>query len=212
MTKLQLTASILALATATCAEAGPVRWSVGINVGPGYYYRPWGYPYYYYPYGYPSPPAVIYAVPPPPTVVIPATAAPTQVVPAPVVGSTTPAVIPQVSAPQPNVIQAGTDLAAPRLANADAWMQHLGNPDERIRQDAVMELGRMRAEKAVDSLTATLAGDRSPAVRDAAARALGLIGSPRSLTALTHAAQADPDRDVRRSAQFAVEIIQSNRR
>ena len=39
-----------------------------------------------------------------------------------------------------------------------------------------------------------------------------LIGSPRSLTALTHAAQADADRDVRRSAQFAVEVIQANQR
>jgi HEAT repeat protein len=72
-----------------------------------------------------------------------------------------------------------------------------------------MSLGRLKAERAVDPLAATLAGDRSPAVRDAAARALGLVGSPRGLTALKYAAQADSDRDVRHSAQFAVEIIQS---
>jgi HEAT repeat protein len=63
----------------------------------------------------------------------------------------------------------------------------------------------------VDPLAATLAGDRSPAVRDAAARALGLIASPQALPALERAAQADADRDVRRSAQFAVEVIQANR-
>jgi len=58
-------------------------------------------------------------------------------------------------------------------------------------------------------LAATLAGDQSPAVRDAAARALGLIGSTKGLPALQRAAQVDNDRDVRRSAQFAVEVIQS---
>jgi hypothetical protein len=39
---------------------------------------------------------------------------------------------------------------------------------------------------------------------------LGLICAPRSLTALIHAAQADADSDVRRSAAFAVEIIKLN--
>src|SRR5262249_5883046 len=74
------------------------------------------------------------------------------------------------------------------------------------------ELGRMKADRAIDPLLAALAGDRSPVVRDAAARALGLIGSPRALTALLHAAQADNDRDVRHSAPFAVEVIQTNSR
>ena len=54
---------------------------------------------------------------------------------------------------------------------------------------------------------ATLNPTNSPPVREAAARALGLIGSPRALTALRYAAQADSDRDVRRSAQFSVEVI-----
>ena len=60
-----------------------------------------------------------------------------------------------------------------------------------------MELGRTKSERALDPLAATLAGDRSPVVRDAAARALGLIASPKALPALTHAAQADTDRDER---------------
>jgi HEAT repeat protein len=89
-------------------------------------------------------------------------------------------------------------------------LQLLRSPDECARRDAAMDLGRMRTDRAVDPLTATLAGDHSPVVRDAAARALGLIAAPRSLTALIRAAQADNDRDVRHSAQFAVEIIRTN--
>lgn len=220
MNRLQLTASILALAAAPLAHAGPVRWSVGINVGPGWgggYYRPYyrPYPYYYQPYAiYAPPPAVYYEAPPavvvrPSAVVVPSYSSPVPSEPPTYQG---PVVAPlQSNAPAPNVIQAGVEQPA-RSVSAETWLQHLGNPDEKARMDAVMELGRMRAERAVEPLTATLAGDRSPAVRDAAARALGLIGSPRSLTALTHAAQADADRDVRRSAQFAIEVIQSNRR
>jgi HEAT repeat protein len=64
----------------------------------------------------------------------------------------------------------------------------------------------------VGPLSALLTSDRSPAVRETAARALGLIGSPQAVTALTRAAQADTDRDVRRSAQFAVEVIEVNQR
>jgi HEAT repeat protein len=76
--------------------------------------------------------------------------------------------------------------------------------------DAVLNLGKMKAAQAVDAVAATMAGDKSPQVRDAAARSLGLMGSPAALTALKYAAQADSDRDVRHSAQFAVEVIQSN--
>jgi len=75
----------------------------------------------------------------------------------------------------------------------------------------VMQLGRLRALAGIDPLAATLAGDRSPLVREAAARGLGLIGSPKALPALQHAAMADPDRDVRHSAQFAAEVVQSGR-
>jgi HEAT repeat protein len=47
-------------------------------------------------------------------------------------------------------------------------------------------------------------------VREAAARALGLIGAPTALSALQYAAQADDDRDVRHSASFAADVIRSN--
>ena len=55
-----------------------------------------------------------------------------------------------------------------------------------------------------------LAADRSAAVREAAARGLGLIGSSDALPALQRAAQADDNRDVRHSAQFAAEGIRSS--
>ena len=78
------------------------------------------------------------------------------------------------------------------------------------RADAAIRLGRNKDAQAVPHLTQTLRSDSSPAVREAAARGLGLIGAPASLSALQNAAQADDDRDVRRSASFAAEIIRAN--
>jgi HEAT repeat protein len=88
-------------------------------------------------------------------------------------------------------------------------LQRLRDRDERVRADAAVQLGRLRAERAVDPLAATLAGDSSPVVREAAARGLGLIGSVKGLAALRRAAQVDGDRDVRHSAMFAVDVIQA---
>ena len=61
------------------------------------------------------------------------------------------------------------------------YLQQLRNPDERVRADSVLQLGRLKVISSVDPLAATLAGDRSPLVREAAARALALIGSPKAL-------------------------------
>ncbi len=159
---------------------------------PGVYYRP--YPLYYYP----PPPRVI--VEPAPIIV--QQHAPIVVAPPP------PSVAVQ---PSPSLVPTANVVVASSEA-IDRHLQLLTSPDELVRRDAVMDLGRLKAEGALDPLAATLAGDKSPVVRDAAARALGLIAAPRSLAALTHAAQADTDRDVRRSAQFAVEVIQANLR
>jgi HEAT repeat protein len=89
-------------------------------------------------------------------------------------------------------------------------LQRLASGDDRGRAEAAQQLGRLRDGRAVGPLTRALEQDRSPAVRDAAARGLGLIGSPASLYALQRAAQADDDRDVRRSAGFAAEVIRAN--
>jgi HEAT repeats len=184
------------------APAVQARWSVGVSIGGPVFYRPWGccYPgpvYYYPPYPvYAAPPAVI--VQPAPVV-----AAPAPVVAAP--GQTVP----------PLQRVAGSDSAAVAVSSnyqvdLDRYIQQLADPNDQVRLEAALQLGKMKADRAVDPVAATLAGDRSPAVREAAARALGLIGSSRGLTALKYAAQADSDRDVRHSAQFAVEIIHSN--
>jgi hypothetical protein len=172
------------------AHAGRFGLAVGINLGGPCCYRP------YYPYGYCYP------------------AYPVYVAPAPVVVQQAPAAQPaQLQAASPNL------RPVPETAQASASsgqqnevrrnLQLLGAADERVRADSVMQLGRLRAPEAVDPLAATLAGDRSPEVREAAARALGLIGSSKGLPALQRAAQIDSDRDVRHSAQFAMEVIQT---
>jgi hypothetical protein len=193
MTKMRMIA-LAALAglalTGSQAQAwcrGPV-FGIGINLGPPCY-RPWGYYDYYYYRPYP-----VYVAPPP-----------VVVQPAPVV------VQPTGNAP---VAQRSASEPAPELhpvnydhqADVDRYLQQLADPNDQTRMAALMELGKMKAVQAVDPVAATLAGD----VRDAAARALGLIGSPRALMALKYAAQADGDRDVRHSAAFAVDVIQSN--
>ena len=114
---------------------------------------------------------------------------------------------PAEPAPQP-IHPAAFTNAQP---DVDRHLQQLGNADERVRSQTVIELGRMRAYRAADPLAATLAGDPSPVVREAAARALALIGSRQALPALQRAALADADHDVRHSAQFAVEVIQAGR-
>ncbi len=185
--------------------AGPAsaRWVVGIGIGfpicaPGPYYS-----YPYYPYYYAPPPVVVQA---PPVGVQPAYAPPA-VAATPVPPATS------ATAPVPELVQAPAlrPVAADRTADVDRRIQHLSNPDAKVRADVAVELGRMKAERAVDALTTTLAGDGSAEVREAAARGLGLIGSARALPALQRAAQADADRDVRNSARFAADVIQTNR-
>jgi HEAT repeat protein len=96
-----------------------------------------------------------------------------------------------------------------RQAQVSRCLGALSDADEGTRLNNVAQLGRLRSIQAVEPLSVTLASDRSAAVREAAARALGLIGSPKALSALSQAALGDSDRDVRRSAQFAMEVIQS---
>lgn len=184
------------------AQAWPLRIGIGLNLGIpiGPVYSP--YPYAY-PYTYPAyPPVVVQQSPP---VVVGTTTPPST--PPTVVGNS-PSYVPA----DPNMLRATNSM--PSLANnnrpgVDELLARLGQSDENSRRDAIMDLGRMKADRAIDPLTSSLANDKSPVVRDAAARALGLIGASRSLPALIRAAQADNDRDVRHSAQFAIEIIRS---
>lgn len=91
----------------------------------------------------------------------------------------------------------------------DPTAKLLTSPLERDRVDAAVSLARGQSEKAIDALQRALAKDTSVRVREAAARVLGLIGSPAALDALQTAAQNDKDRDVRDSARFAAEVIRT---
>jgi HEAT repeats len=206
-------ALVLVLASWSPAEAG-VR--IGIGIGfpfPGYYYPPCYSPYYY---GYYPPPVV---VAPAPVIVAQPTvlqAAP-PVQPAPIARPSYSPPAPLPSAPEPiNVAPraltptAAQEASPDQLAAIDRNLQQLGNPDERVRAEASVALGRLRANQAVEPLKTVLTSDRSPMAREAAARGLGLIAAPSSLSALQTAAQADDDRDVRSSARFAAEVLRSH--
>jgi hypothetical protein len=187
------------------AHAG---WGVGIRIGVpypyGYYYG--GYPYGYYPYGYYyGAPVVVQpgvtVVQPPATVVQP--------------GNPTPNLQPVPPSP-------GNVLPPPRPATslepvsrdlqAEALVAQLRSGDDQARSEAANQLGRRQAVQAAEPLTTALASDRSPLVRDAAARALGQIANPTSLEALQRAAQVDDDREVRASARFAADVIRDRLR
>lgn len=181
------------------AQAGHGGLFLGLNFGvplfyPAYYYRPY--------------PVV---VAPPPVVYQPAPVVYQAAPPAPPACTAPPARPACGASPAPTIQQtAAPPLAADAGQNQVSWnLQRLADPDERVRAEAAIQLGREKVERAADPLAATLAGDRSPQVRETAARALALIGSPRALPALRHAALADGDPTVRHTAEFAAEVVQS---
>jgi hypothetical protein len=205
-------------------------YGLGIGLGLGYGYGPY-YPGLYggyggYPYAYPGPivlqqppmvmqqpvmvgsapapvlPPVIPQMPPPSGQMPPYAPAPNSY------NTTTPTVIGSAPA-SPGVTIHGPQLSTFSQTGVDSLLQLLHQSDANVRRDAIMDLGRMKAERAIDPVTAAMNTDANPVVRDAAARALGLIGNSRSLPALIRAAQSDNDRDVRHSAQFAIEVIRS---
>ena len=113
-----------------------------------------------------------------------------------------PAYNPPPAAFNPGPASSAVVLSSYDNSAVDAMLQRLSQPDENVRRDAIMELAKMKADRAVDSLVSVLANDSSPTVRDAAARGLGLIGSTRALNALIRATLADSDREVRHRARM----------
>lgn len=208
----------------------------GVYMGFGFpgYYRPygcchhygwgggwgWGYGGFYRPYGFgmvvAPPPVVVGAAPvivqqpavvQQPVVVQPTYSPPSSQAPAPL-PMPTPSTTTANAAP--DVMQAVA--VGSSSADINAALQQLRNGDEQARADAAVRLGRLRAELAIGPIVKALNSDRSPKVREAAARGLGLIGSSTALAALQYAAQADDDREVRHSASFAAETIRGNLR
>jgi hypothetical protein len=202
---------LLAALVAAVIPCGSAHAGVRVGIGIGFPCC-WGGPYCYPAYVAPAP-VVYYA---PPVVAVPAA---TPVVAQPACASAAPPASGTAPAPQPlptAAMNAATETSTLRTVSAQSgevdaqrWLQALANPEESARVDAATALGRMKSPAAVDPLAATLAGDRSPAVRAAAARALAVIGDPRALLALQRAVQGDADNDVRRTAQFAMEVIAS---
>jgi hypothetical protein len=194
-----------------------VRIGIGVPlyVGPGPYYYG-GYPYYYPPPVYVAPaPAVVYQTAPPAVVVRSSSPDTSEPIPAPQ-SPPAPIPVPPSSAPPaayaPPVISNVVPVSNQSSPQVDAAVRRLSDGNETVRRDAAIELGRLKALSAVDALASVLTKDPSPIARDGAARGLGLIASPRCLNALIYAAQADNDREVRHSAQFAVEAIRSSLR
>jgi hypothetical protein len=197
-TRMALTFTLAGMALAAAAVDVRAGWGIGVGIGAPVYYRPWGpYPYYYPYYGY----RPVYVAPPPVVIESPPVAVPSAPALQPIYQAA------PSSAPTPTIVRTqGQEVSQ---ADISHYLQLLRDPDEQVRADTVVQLGRLKALASVDPLAATLAGDRSPMVREAAARALALLGSPKALPALQRAASADPDRDVRHSAQFAIDIVQS---
>jgi HEAT repeat protein len=85
-------------------------------------------------------------------------------------------------------------------AHGEAVRPLLSDPLPAIRQRAAQVLGLMGAANAEDLLIQTLAGEKDPAVKAAALRSLGLVGTEKSLSAVQGAA-GDADPSVRAQAQ-----------
>jgi len=100
-------------------------------------------------------------------------------------------------------------LPSSRESDITMYLQQLQNVDHKQRVEAATQLGRLRANNCIDPLVNCLKNDRSPAVREACARALGQIGGSKSLDGLQQAAHADSDSDVRHSASLAADIIRA---
>ena len=172
--------AVLMIAAAPVGAHAGFGFSIGVGYGVPIYRPYWGCGYYYRPYP-------VYVVPPPVYV---------QAVP----------VVPAAPALQPIPVA----QTAPTPGEVEHYLQQLNDPDAPTRAQAALQLGRLRNRRAIDSLNRLLATDRSPSVREAAARALGLIGAPGGLGGLQRAASSDEDRDVRQSAQFAAESIRAS--
>jgi hypothetical protein len=197
-----LVSSAVLLLALTAAPAGAgFRLGIGLTfpIGGPYYY-PAPYPYYY-PAVYPAP-VIVQA----PTVYQPAYTAPAAPAPAPA-----PATLP---APTPLPAAAPATQPLTRVSGhedeIDVCLRDLINGADAARAAAAVQLGRLHAVKAIGALAQALAEDRCSAVREAAARGLGLIASPSTLEVLQRAAQSDDDRDVRHSASFAADVIRSH--
>lgn len=203
--------AVLVLACSPWA-VGQAHVYLGFGFGGPCCYRPYYGFGFYRPYVYVAPPPVVIGaapvVVPQPVVAQPVYAQPAYAPPAqPPAPLPPPTPAASAPAPVPDVTPA---VASSRPGDIDAYLEQLRSGNEAARADALVRLGRLRAERAIGPMVKALNSDGSARVREAAARGLGLIASPTALSALQYAAQADDDREVRHSASFAAEVIRGN--
>lgn len=84
----------------------------------------------------------------------------------------------------------------------------LSDADQTVRVHAVLALGKMGGEQAVNLLGATLLQDPKPHIRRLAAIRLGRLGGDSALVAL-HTAQGDTDESVRWAVESALRRLES---
>ncbi|MFO0926481.1 MAG: HEAT repeat domain-containing protein [Gemmataceae bacterium] len=192
MRRYRLLLALLAASLIPCAAQAGGRWSIGLHFG-----MPWCGPCYR-----PVMVAPVYPVyvAPAPVVVQPAAVVAVPAAPAP---TATAYAQPETAEPAP------APVARAASWNDPASTGGLTDANPRARAEAALRLGRQKDRRAVASLVRVLQDDSYADVREAAARALGLIGAPQALAALQHAAGADEDRDVRRTASFAADVIRA---
>ena len=100
------------------------------------------------------------------------------------------------------VAESGTDCAEALHPLFDMLM----NGDEMQKANSAVALARMGTREARSMLLAAL-GDRNNIIRRYAAIGLGITGNPSVEGALKKAAEGDPDREVRRLAENALNQI-----
>jgi hypothetical protein len=86
---------------------------------------------------------------------------------------------------------------------------HKGNQEERWR--AILALGELKDESAMELVIWTLKGDNDPAVREAAIWVLEKLGGARAVNALTEAVSRDSDGFVRQTAVAALAKIDGSK-
>jgi hypothetical protein len=100
--------------------------------------------------------------------------------------------------------------SAPRLALAQdpvgALRDLSQSPDFRVRVSAALYLGRARPPGAREALETAL-GDTHPAVRVAAASALGALGDPMAITALARRLGSETSASVKAQIQSSIEQL-----
>src|SRR5262245_38963699 len=146
--RMAFTSTLVGMVIVAAAAEARAGWGIRVGISGPVYYRPWG-PYYYPYYAY----RPIYVAPPPVVVESPPVIVPSATALQPVYQAA------PSSVPSQTIVRTqGQDVSQ---ADTSHYLQFLRDPDEHVRADAVVQLGRLKALASVDPLAATLAGDRS---------------------------------------------------